>query len=370
MLASVGCRRALPFTVARAIPRRRRARQPGAGLSRVCSTATRRCRRTPRSGGGAALVPARVGRRRRDVGGVLVRRRRAARGGDVRAAARARSPGTTSTAAARRAPPSGAPDGDPTARARGGARRVAAGRRRRGCRGSGAARSAGSRYDCVRAFEDLPARAQPRARGCPPLCYGHHRHAADLRQPAPDAEGRRRRRTSRGPSDAEARVRPRVRAHRRDRRRRCARRAGRCPRSSRRARRARVADAPPSSFTHARLRSAAVERVKEYILAGDVVPGRAVAALRRAPRAGARPFDVYRALRVINPSPYMFHLELPRRRSVTGASPEMLVRVDGDGRVEVRAPDRRHAAARRDARRGRRASRPSCSPIRRSAPST
>ena len=52
------------------------------------------------------------------------------------------------------------------------------------------------------------------------------------------------------------------------------------------------------------------------------------------PAAGARPLDVYRALRVINPSPYMFHLEFPEAR-VTGASPETLVRL-GDGRVEVR----------------------------------
>src|SRR4029077_1704916 len=42
----------------------------------------------------------------------------------------------------------------------------------------------------------------------------------------------------------------------------------------------------------------------------------------------------YRALRVINPSPYMFHLEFPAAR-VTGASPETLVRLS-DGRVELR----------------------------------
>ena len=52
------------------------------------------------------------------------------------------------------------------------------------------------------------------------------------------------------------------------------------------------------------------------------------------PAAGARPLDVYRALRVINPSPYMFHLEFPEAR-VTGASPETLVRLSGD-RVELR----------------------------------
>jgi anthranilate synthase component 1 len=52
------------------------------------------------------------------------------------------------------------------------------------------------------------------------------------------------------------------------------------------------------------------------------------------PIGGARPLDIYRALRVINPSPYMFHLEFPPA-SVTGASPETLVRL-ADGRVGVR----------------------------------
>src|SRR5581483_122835 len=77
----------------------------------------------------------------------------------------------------------------------------------------------------------------------------------------------------------------------------------------------------------------AVERAKEYILAGDVFQ---VVLSQRfdAPRAGADPFDVYRALRVVNPSPYMFHLEFPDAQ-VTGASPEVLVRVE-DGRVMVR----------------------------------
>ncbi|HEX7598073.1 MAG TPA: anthranilate synthase component I family protein, partial [Polyangia bacterium] len=49
---------------------------------------------------------------------------------------------------------------------------------------------------------------------------------------------------------------------------------------------------------------------------------------------GVDPFDVYRILRVTNPSPYMFHLEFPEA-VVTGASPEVLVRLDGR-RVEVR----------------------------------
>ena len=52
------------------------------------------------------------------------------------------------------------------------------------------------------------------------------------------------------------------------------------------------------------------------------------------PRDGLSPFDVYRALRVVNPSPYMFHLQFPDAQ-VTGASPETLVRL-ADGRVHVR----------------------------------
>nr|HEX4313203.1 chorismate-binding protein [Kofleriaceae bacterium] len=89
---------------------------------------------------------------------------------------------------------------------------------------------------------------------------------------------------------------------------------------------------PPSSFgEHAYV--AAVARVKDYILAGDAFQ---VVLSQRFTEgaAGARPLDVYRALRVINPSPYMFHLQFPEA-CVTGASPETLVRLS-DNRVEVR----------------------------------
>lgn len=73
-----------------------------------------------------------------------------------------------------------------------------------------------------------------------------------------------------------------------------------------------------------------VARCREYILAGDIFQvqiGRRFALPLRA-----RPFDLYRALRSINPSPYMFYLGTPAC-AVVGASPEMLVRVTGD-RVE------------------------------------
>jgi anthranilate synthase component 1 len=78
---------------------------------------------------------------------------------------------------------------------------------------------------------------------------------------------------------------------------------------------------------------AGVRRVQEYILAGDAF--QVVYSQRfEVPRGGVDPFDVYRALRVINPSPYMFHLEFPEA-IVTGASPEVLVRLEA-GEVEVR----------------------------------
>ena len=96
---------------------------------------------------------------------------------------------------------------------------------------------------------------------------------------------------------------------------------------------------------------AGVRRIQEYILAGDAF--QVVYSQRfEVPRGDVDPFDVYRALRVINPSPYMFHLEFPEA-VVTGASPEVLVRLeDGAGRG---APDRGHAPARRHRRGGRRA---------------
>ena len=69
---------------------------------------------------------------------------------------------------------------------------------------------------------------------------------------------------------------------------------------------------------------AAVERCHEYILAGDIFQ---VQISRRfaLPLAGDA-FDVYRILREVNPSPYMFYLATPHG-TLVGASPEMLVRV-------------------------------------------
>jgi anthranilate synthase component 1 len=74
---------------------------------------------------------------------------------------------------------------------------------------------------------------------------------------------------------------------------------------------------------------AKVERAKEYIEAGDII--QAVISQRFQRPTGAHPFAVYRALRTVNPSPYMYFLELGDCH-IVGASPELLVRVE-DGVV-------------------------------------
>ena len=78
---------------------------------------------------------------------------------------------------------------------------------------------------------------------------------------------------------------------------------------------------------------AAVRRCKEYIYAGDAF--QIVLSQRFAGEVGALdPFTVYRALRTINPSPFMFFLE-SGEAALVGASPELLVRLEGD-LVEMR----------------------------------
>jgi anthranilate synthase component 1 len=76
----------------------------------------------------------------------------------------------------------------------------------------------------------------------------------------------------------------------------------------------------------------AVERAKEYIRAGDIF--QVVPSQRLRARTSARPFDIYRALRVINPSPYMFYLKFGDLLLI-GSSPEVMVRVE-NRRVTVR----------------------------------
>ena len=73
-----------------------------------------------------------------------------------------------------------------------------------------------------------------------------------------------------------------------------------------------------------------VETAKSHIQAGDIF--QVVLSQRFAMKICCDPFDIYRALRFINPSPYMFFLRMDNLHLV-GASPEMLVKVR-DGRVE------------------------------------
>jgi anthranilate synthase component 1 len=76
----------------------------------------------------------------------------------------------------------------------------------------------------------------------------------------------------------------------------------------------------------------AVRRIKEYIIEGDVM--QVVLSQRLSIPYSAAPLDLYRALRCLNPSPYMFHLDLENFH-VVGSSPEILVRLE-DGEVTVR----------------------------------
>jgi anthranilate synthase component I len=88
---------------------------------------------------------------------------------------------------------------------------------------------------------------------------------------------------------------------------------------------------PQSTFTQDEY-GAAVERAVEYIRAGDII--QVVPSQRLSRPLTAHPFSVYRALRAINPSPYMYLLHLDDTY-VVGASPEMLVQVE-DGTVRTR----------------------------------
>ncbi len=77
---------------------------------------------------------------------------------------------------------------------------------------------------------------------------------------------------------------------------------------------------------------AAVERIREYIRAGDAF--QVVLSQRLSMDLEAGPFSLYRALRSLNPSPYLYFLELDGL-TLVGSSPEVLVRVE-DGTVTVR----------------------------------
>jgi len=78
---------------------------------------------------------------------------------------------------------------------------------------------------------------------------------------------------------------------------------------------------------------AMVDAAREHILGGDAF--QVVVSQRFQKRLEASPFDVYRCLRAINPSPYMYFLALDGDHHVVGTSPEKLVQVEGR-RVETR----------------------------------
>jgi anthranilate synthase component I len=69
-----------------------------------------------------------------------------------------------------------------------------------------------------------------------------------------------------------------------------------------------------------------VERAKEYIRAGDII--QVVPSQRLEAAIDVDPFDIYRTLRTVNPSPYMFYLKFRDLRLV-GSSPEVNVRLEG-----------------------------------------
>ena len=86
-----------------------------------------------------------------------------------------------------------------------------------------------------------------------------------------------------------------------------------------------VSGPPVSNFTREAY-EAAVLKTKEYIKAGDIF--QANVGQRFARPTEARPINIYRAFRAVNPSPYMFYLHF-QECDIIGASPEVLVQVEG-----------------------------------------
>ncbi len=86
-----------------------------------------------------------------------------------------------------------------------------------------------------------------------------------------------------------------------------------------------------SNFTRSRYEQA-VLKAKEYIKAGDIF--QVVPSQRFQTRISTEPYEIYRALRLINPSPYMYFLRCGDA-TVVGASPEVMVRLE-EGRIDLR----------------------------------
>ncbi|MEW6001291.1 MAG: anthranilate synthase component I [Nitrospirota bacterium] len=81
-----------------------------------------------------------------------------------------------------------------------------------------------------------------------------------------------------------------------------------------------------SSFVSRKAFEEAVLKGKEYIMSGDVI--QVVLSQRFESDYHAEPFNIYRALRVINPSPYMYYIDTGDAK-IVGSSPEILVRLEG-----------------------------------------
>ncbi len=87
-----------------------------------------------------------------------------------------------------------------------------------------------------------------------------------------------------------------------------------------------------SNFSQAQF-GEAVEKARAYIRAGDIF--QVVISQRFSRRIHTDPFEIYRALRLVNPSPYLYFLHQGPGDAIIGSSPEMLVRVE-EGTVTVR----------------------------------
>jgi anthranilate synthase component 1 len=75
-----------------------------------------------------------------------------------------------------------------------------------------------------------------------------------------------------------------------------------------------------------------IAAAKEYIAAGDIF--QVVLSQRFERRTWADPFEIYRSLRIVNPSPYMIYLQA-RGCILVASSPEILCRVDNDKKVRA-----------------------------------
>lgn len=87
-----------------------------------------------------------------------------------------------------------------------------------------------------------------------------------------------------------------------------------------------------SSFRSQEAFESAVLKCKEYIASGDII--QVVLSQRFERKSAVDPFDIYRSLRIINPSPYMYYLDTGTAQ-IVGSSPEILVRLE-DRKVVVR----------------------------------